>query len=156
MDHSPEKPPFQDIPTDQSDSSFVDNSKESMPERDIEGESKQEPQPEPGTNLKIVSTGPNPDDFPDGGFQAWLVVMGGFCAIFCGFGWINCEQEPLLMSKQHGWLISQRHRCLPELLRAKSAKTLLAEHYRLDPFDTIVHVIFSGMSIKRNKTLHDS
>ncbi|KAF4428238.1 monocarboxylate transporter 2 [Fusarium acutatum] len=27
---------------------------------------------------------------PDGGLQAWLVVTGGFFAVFASFGWINC------------------------------------------------------------------
>ncbi|KAJ6437389.1 reverse transcriptase [Purpureocillium lavendulum] len=27
---------------------------------------------------------------PDGGLQAWLVVVGGFCTVFASFGWINC------------------------------------------------------------------
>ncbi|KAJ5147251.1 monocarboxylate permease [Penicillium atrosanguineum] len=32
----------------------------------------------------------NPDDpAPDGGLQAWLVVLGSWCALFCTFGWIN-------------------------------------------------------------------
>jgi hypothetical protein len=35
-------------------------------------------------------TGINPADFPDGGWQAWLVVFGGWCALFCTFGLINC------------------------------------------------------------------
>lgn len=37
-------------------------------------------------------TGPpgGPGDFPDGGLQAWLVVSGAFCMVFCSFGWINC------------------------------------------------------------------
>lgn len=34
--------------------------------------------------------GMNPADFPDGGFEAWLVVAGAWCALFCSFGWINC------------------------------------------------------------------
>ena len=34
--------------------------------------------------------GPDPNDFPDGGLQAWLVVLGGFCTVFASFGWINC------------------------------------------------------------------
>ncbi|GKT43638.1 MFS transporter asaE [Colletotrichum spaethianum] len=34
--------------------------------------------------------GMNPADFPDGGAQAWLVVFGGWCALFCTFGLINC------------------------------------------------------------------
>ena len=28
---------------------------------------------------------------PDGGLQAWLAVLGGFCAVFASFGWINCK-----------------------------------------------------------------
>ncbi|KAI0838429.1 MFS general substrate transporter [Hypoxylon sp. FL0890] len=38
-------------------------------------------------------TGPpgfNPADFPDGGLEAWLVVAGGFCALFSTFGLVNC------------------------------------------------------------------
>jgi Major Facilitator Superfamily len=34
--------------------------------------------------------GTNPADFPDGGLEAWLVVLGGWCCLFCSFGWINC------------------------------------------------------------------
>ncbi|KAK0383945.1 hypothetical protein NLU13_8036 [Sarocladium strictum] len=37
-----------------------------------------------------VPSGPDPAAFPDGGLQAWLVVMGGFFAVFASFGWINC------------------------------------------------------------------
>lgn len=29
-------------------------------------------------------------DFPDGGLEAWLVVFGGWCALFCTFGLANC------------------------------------------------------------------
>ncbi|MCJ1265419.1 hypothetical protein MMC22_005296 [Lobaria immixta] len=32
----------------------------------------------------------DPKSFPDGGFEAWLVVSGGFFCLFCSFGWINC------------------------------------------------------------------
>ncbi|KAF5022438.1 hypothetical protein F66182_5523 [Fusarium sp. NRRL 66182] len=31
-----------------------------------------------------------PPDFPDGGLEAWLVVFGGWCGMFCTFGLINC------------------------------------------------------------------
>ncbi|SPO01386.1 related to monocarboxylate transporter 2 [Cephalotrichum gorgonifer] len=31
-----------------------------------------------------------PQDFPDGGREAWLVVAGGWCALFCTFGLVNC------------------------------------------------------------------
>ena len=30
--------------------------------------------------------GVNPDDFPDGGLEAWMVVLGGWCCLFCSFG----------------------------------------------------------------------
>ncbi|KAH8882023.1 putative monocarboxylate transporter [Thozetella sp. PMI_491] len=29
------------------------------------------------------------DEAPDGGARAWLVVLGAWCASFCGYGWIN-------------------------------------------------------------------
>ena len=32
----------------------------------------------------------DPKAFPDGGWEAWLVVSGAFCVMFCSFGWINC------------------------------------------------------------------
>lgn len=33
----------------------------------------------------------DPRENPDGGIEAWLVVLGAFCCMFCSFGWINCE-----------------------------------------------------------------
>lgn len=45
-----------------------------------------------------------PTDFPDGGLQAWLVVIGGFCLVFASFGWINCQSlqtSMKLMLMQH-------------------------------------------------------
>lgn len=39
--------------------------------------------PQPGS-------GWHPDDFPDGGLEAWLVVLGGWCGMFSTFGFINC------------------------------------------------------------------
>lgn len=30
-----------------------------------------------------------PADFPDGGTEAWLVVFGAWCGLFCSFGWLN-------------------------------------------------------------------
>jgi hypothetical protein len=39
----------------------------------------------------IEHEGPDPNAFPDGGWEAWLVVAGGFCTVFASFGWINCK-----------------------------------------------------------------
>ncbi|KAL0255002.1 hypothetical protein SLS55_009527 [Diplodia seriata] len=57
-----------------------------------------EPQTEKAPHVDAEKAGappapPNPMDpknFPDGGRDAWLCVLGGFCALFCSFGWINC------------------------------------------------------------------
>lgn len=35
-------------------------------------------------------SGFHPSDFPDGGLTAWLVVFGGWCGLFCTFGFVNC------------------------------------------------------------------
>jgi hypothetical protein len=31
------------------------------------------------------------DGPPEGGFQAWTVVLGAWCCSFCCYGWINSE-----------------------------------------------------------------
>ena len=31
----------------------------------------------------------DPRSFPDGGFEAWLVISGAWCCLICSFGWIN-------------------------------------------------------------------
>lgn len=58
-----------------------------------------EPQGEKMPNGDAEKAGPpqappnpmmDPKSFPDGGLDAWLCVLGGFCALFCSFGWINC------------------------------------------------------------------
>ncbi|OAK93457.1 monocarboxylate permease-like protein [Phaeosphaeriaceae sp. SRC1lsM3a] len=40
----------------------------------------------------IEKSGPSslPPKPPNGGLQAWLAVLGGFCVTFASFGWINC------------------------------------------------------------------
>ena len=62
-----------------------------------------ETQPQGGDLEKAVSgSAPpvlaltDPRSFPDGGLQAWLVVCGGFCCLFCSFGWINCRELAIL------------------------------------------------------------
>lgn len=46
------------------------------------------------TGAAAAPVGPpgiNPADFPDGGLEAWLVVLGGVLILFCSFGLINCS-----------------------------------------------------------------
>lgn len=37
------------------------------------------------------------DPPPDGGLQAWLMVLGAWCALFCTFGWINSASTYQMM-----------------------------------------------------------
>lgn len=45
---------------------------------------------------KAPSPGPmHPSQFPDGGTQAWLTILGGFCALFVSFGKCSCYKVRL-------------------------------------------------------------
>lgn len=61
------------------------NAVEADLERGVAPEDEKKPQAPPGP-----PPGMAPADFPDGGTEAWLVVFGGWCALFCTFGLINC------------------------------------------------------------------
>lgn len=39
--------------------------------------------------LPPTGLGLSPADFPDGGSEAWLVIVGGWCCLFVSFGWIT-------------------------------------------------------------------
>jgi len=41
----------------------------------------------------------DPSSFPDGGTQAWLTVLGGFCCLFNSWGWINCIGTYLILNQ---------------------------------------------------------
>ncbi|OBS22137.1 hypothetical protein FPOA_08473 [Fusarium poae] len=56
-------------------------------ERGDDDEKKQTQQQPPAAG---PPPGMAPADFPDGGLEAWLVVFGGWCALFCTFGLVNC------------------------------------------------------------------
>ncbi|KAG9245451.1 major facilitator superfamily domain-containing protein [Calycina marina] len=58
-----------------------------VPER--EGLAEADLEKEGGIPSEPVAGGTNPADFPDGGLEAWLVVFGAWCTLFCSFGWIN-------------------------------------------------------------------
>lgn len=91
MDFSSQQPPYRDpnFSIHQPEYHDVDIIQDSKLEREAEPEHEQ--LPETDTSFQKRLTRPNPNDCPDGGLQAWLVVLGGFCAIFCSFGWINCR-----------------------------------------------------------------
>jgi hypothetical protein len=44
---------------------------------------------ESNEDLPIVVDGP-----PDGGLEAWTVVLGAWCCSFCCFGWMNSKSLP--------------------------------------------------------------
>ncbi|RFU28391.1 hypothetical protein B7463_g7956, partial [Scytalidium lignicola] len=66
--------------------------KETMANMFPEGEAEAEADLERAGRIPVVPQkgGVNPADFPDGGFEAWSVVVGGWCCLFVSFGWINC------------------------------------------------------------------
>lgn len=43
------------------------------------------------TSLAPATTNDDDDDFPDGGWEAWSVVFGAWCAFLCTFGIFNCS-----------------------------------------------------------------
>ncbi|KAJ5949375.1 MFS transporter asaE [Penicillium verhagenii] len=47
-----------------------------------------ESNPEKSDVPQVGPPGPGPP--PDGGLDAWMTVLGGFCGLFVSFGWINC------------------------------------------------------------------
>lgn len=63
------------------------------PEKGLAPSEKDEAQP---STEKSIAASPAPatpaiGPPPDGGAQAWLVVLGAFCGLFVSFGWINCK-----------------------------------------------------------------
>ncbi|KIW10053.1 hypothetical protein PV08_11829 [Exophiala spinifera] len=42
------------------------------------------------THTVLEHPRPKTQDFPDGGIQAWLAVLGSFCGLFVSLGWTNC------------------------------------------------------------------
>ncbi|MCJ1435451.1 hypothetical protein MMC27_004824 [Xylographa pallens] len=60
-----------------------------MPETETQLEHPDEEKGDLAKSSTVIST-MDPRAFPDGGLKAWLVVFGGFCCLFCSFGWINC------------------------------------------------------------------
>jgi hypothetical protein len=68
--------------------------------------------------------GPDPAAFPDGGFEAWLVIAGCFCTAFASFGWINCKMPSATRSTCFANLSITRHWYFPRLLPVQSTQSL--------------------------------
>jgi hypothetical protein len=70
----------------QTDAHIMPETTDEPQELDVEKALEAEEEPRP--------LGPmDPASFPDGGAEAWLVVSGAFCCLFCSFGWINAIGE---------------------------------------------------------------
>jgi MFS family permease len=67
---------------------------EHLPVREKELDLEQSPATEKPAEPTQPSQSPvnpyHPSQFPDGGKNAYLCLLGGFCCLFCSFGWLNC------------------------------------------------------------------
>lgn len=92
---------------------------------------------------------------PDGGLEAWLVVVGAWCTSFCSFGWVNSECSFIgEISKQDA--DDHRYWNFPELLRVEFVEDLLVQYHFLDPFATdFLHVCDGKFYFSRNQWLGD-
>lgn len=69
----------------------IDEEKQQGPQGDIEHPSIDEKRLDPPQPTPEPAVSPwHPSQFPDGGKDAWLCLLGGFCCLFCSFGWLNC------------------------------------------------------------------
>jgi hypothetical protein len=67
-------------------------------------------------------------EFPDGGLEAWLVLTGAFCCLFCSFGWINCSFcLTRLLECLLTLLIVRRYGDLPRVLSKELSPSVLSE-----------------------------
>ncbi|KAB8260457.1 major facilitator superfamily domain-containing protein [Aspergillus pseudonomiae] len=60
------------------------------PQTILEDESSKTGDPEKSGATTQSAPAQAPGAPPDGGFKAWMVVLGAFCGLFVSFGWINC------------------------------------------------------------------
>lgn len=68
----------------ETDTPEIENGELSLSERPLEEALGAEPPP---------PAGPDPNAYPDGGFEAWFCIAGGFGAVFSSFGWVNCMYD---------------------------------------------------------------
>ncbi|KAG9189696.1 hypothetical protein G6011_06564 [Alternaria panax] len=69
----------------------VHEEKARLPHTDIEQPPAPVDEKQPDTSETTAAVSPfHPSQFPDGGRDAYLCLLGGFCCLFCSFGWLNC------------------------------------------------------------------
>ncbi|KAI4653494.1 hypothetical protein J4E93_001260 [Alternaria ventricosa] len=65
--------------------------KSRLPQSDVEQPPVPVDEKRPETTEPTAAVSPfHPSQFPDGGRDAYLCLLGGFCCLFCSFGWLNC------------------------------------------------------------------
>lgn len=83
---------------------------------------------------------------PDGGLQAWMVVLGAWCASFCSYGWINSMSTLtflffLLALRPMSNMVT-RCRYFPAILRRRTVAKLLGQSNLVDPrAANLLHVL---------------
>ncbi|EMR65593.1 putative monocarboxylate permease-like protein [Eutypa lata UCREL1] len=76
----------------ETDTPEIENGELSLSERPLEEALGAEPPP---------PAGPDPNAYPDGGFEAWFCIAGGFGAVFSSFGWVNSIAAAGTWFKRH-------------------------------------------------------
>lgn len=81
----------------------------------------------------------------DGGLNAWLVVLGTWCASFCSYGWINSKYRTSRYIPAQNWVaVSDNHaRCwyFLRVLRCRPPERVLQQPDCLDPgVPNLLHV----------------
>lgn len=72
--------------------SFDDSLKKREPDTDVEQGpiTEKDPEGNPAVSAPEQVNPWHPSQFPDGGKDAWLCLLGAACCLFCSFGWLNC------------------------------------------------------------------
>lgn len=92
------------------------------------------------------------DSAPDGGTAAWLIVVGGWCAMFSSYGWLHSKLLYGRWLRRLGYSgsliikmkIYNRHRRVPELLSECHVSWIFCKYDRVDLFPrSLSHACFS-------------
>jgi hypothetical protein len=106
-----------------------------------------------GAEASAPASAPKPagGEPPDGGWEAWSVVVGVWCISFCSFGWVNSEFLFVFHSLR-GWcpctaanrLLAVRHRHIPGVLRQRALSGVLDQHHILDHIAADLYAVVPG------------